>query len=140
MRKYHVRFGGGRLKKEPQGHLVSRLPNTTEMSRKQADWIDRRLRQTTGLGEASALVANDIVANLPPPERPFVIVVEVCGGSLQGVYADLPDQVLVVLVDHDDAELDPENGARPFEVKPLAALDNVCKAVMFDAGIAIRRT
>lgn len=111
------------------------------MSRRQADWIDRRLRQTTGLGEASALVANDIVANQPPgAERPFVIVVEVCGGSLQGVYADLLEHVLVVLVDHDDAELDPENGARPFEVNPLAALDNVCKAVMFDAGIAIRRT
>jgi hypothetical protein len=30
MRKYHVRFGGGRLEKEPQGHLVSRLPNNTE--------------------------------------------------------------------------------------------------------------
>ena len=27
MRKYHVRFGGGRLEKEPKGHLVSRLPN-----------------------------------------------------------------------------------------------------------------
>jgi hypothetical protein len=26
MRKYQVRFGGGRLEKEPQGHLVSRLP------------------------------------------------------------------------------------------------------------------
>lgn len=109
------------------------------MRRQQADWIDRRLRQTTGLGEASALVANDIMANQPPgAERPFVIVVEVCGGSLQGVYADLPDQVLVVLVDYDDAKLDPENGAHPFEAKPLAALDNVAKAVMFDAGIAIR--
>jgi hypothetical protein len=30
MRKYHVRFGGGRMEKEPQGHLVSRLPNTTK--------------------------------------------------------------------------------------------------------------
>lgn len=107
------------------------------MSRQQAEWIDRRLRQTTGLGEASALVANDIVANQPPrTERPFVIVVKVCGGSLQGVYADLPDNVLVVLVDHDDAELDPENGARPFEAKPLSALDSVCKTIMFDAGIA----
>ena len=26
MRKYHVRFGGGRLEKEPAGYLVSRLP------------------------------------------------------------------------------------------------------------------
>ena len=26
MRKYHVRFGGGRLEKEPKRHLVSRLP------------------------------------------------------------------------------------------------------------------
>ena len=30
MRKYQVRFGGGRLEKEPLGHLVSRLPNNTE--------------------------------------------------------------------------------------------------------------
>ena len=30
MRKYHVRFGGGRLEKEPQGHLVSRLPNSID--------------------------------------------------------------------------------------------------------------
>ena len=30
MRKYHVWFGGGRLEKEPQGHLVSRLPNSIE--------------------------------------------------------------------------------------------------------------
>jgi len=27
-RKCQVRFGGGRLEKEPKGHLVSRLPNT----------------------------------------------------------------------------------------------------------------
>ncbi len=26
MGNYHVRFGGGRMEKEPQGHLVSRLP------------------------------------------------------------------------------------------------------------------
>lgn len=32
MRKYHVRFGGGRLEKEPQGHLASRLPNTIEVA------------------------------------------------------------------------------------------------------------
>ena len=30
MGNYHVRFGGGRLEKEPQGHLVSRLPDNTE--------------------------------------------------------------------------------------------------------------
>jgi hypothetical protein len=30
MGNYHVRFGGGRLKKGPQGHLVSRLPDTTD--------------------------------------------------------------------------------------------------------------
>ena len=30
MRKYHVRFGGGWLEKEPQGHLASRLPNSTD--------------------------------------------------------------------------------------------------------------
>ena len=27
MRKYPVRFGGGRSEKEPQGHLAGRLPN-----------------------------------------------------------------------------------------------------------------
>jgi hypothetical protein len=31
MRKYQVRFGGGRLEKEPQGHLVSRLPNSIDL-------------------------------------------------------------------------------------------------------------
>jgi len=30
MRKYHVRFGGGRLEKGPSGYLVSRLPNNID--------------------------------------------------------------------------------------------------------------
>ncbi len=30
MRKYHVRFGGGRLEKGLKGHLASRLPNSAE--------------------------------------------------------------------------------------------------------------
>lgn len=38
-----------------------------EIDTKLADWIDNRLRETTNLGEGSALVANDLVANLPQP-------------------------------------------------------------------------
>jgi len=30
MRKHHVRFGGGRLEKEPKGNLVSRLPDSID--------------------------------------------------------------------------------------------------------------
>jgi hypothetical protein len=46
MRKYHVRFGGGRLEKESQGHLVSRLPY-------------KELCQAEG--------PDDLHPNLPPP-------------------------------------------------------------------------
>jgi hypothetical protein len=46
MRKYHVRFGGGRLEKEPQGHLVSRLPNDlSDEDKKENEFsVDKYLR------------------------------------------------------------------------------------------------
>lgn len=45
-RKSQVRFGGGRLKKEPQGHLVSRLPNdlAEEDKRENEFSVDKELR------------------------------------------------------------------------------------------------
>jgi hypothetical protein len=107
------------------------------MDKRQTDRIDRRLRETTTLGEASALVANDLVANLPPPSKPSVIVVEVCGGTLQEVYAEHPEEATVILVDHDDAAADPEQGARRVDVKSLDSLNSECKVIMFDAGICL---
>lgn len=38
-----------------------------DLDTKLADWIDSRLRETTNLGKGSALVANDLVVNLPEP-------------------------------------------------------------------------
>ena len=52
------------------------------MNRKQADWIDRRLRQTRDLGEASALVANDIAANQPLEHTHALVVIELSGGHV----------------------------------------------------------
>jgi hypothetical protein len=108
---------------------------------RQADWIDRRLRETTNLGESAALVANDIAANMPrdPDEMP-IFIVETGGGSLLGVYSNYPTPLAVIHIDHDDAELNSGEGAWRFEAKPLSALDKECKAVMFDAGITVRQT
>jgi hypothetical protein len=45
-RKSQVRFGGGRLEKEPHGHLVSRLPNDLgeEDKRENEFSVDKELR------------------------------------------------------------------------------------------------
>jgi len=109
------------------------------MSREQTDWIDKRLRETTALGEASALAANDIAANLPEESRhDHTIVVETSGKSVLGVYSDIPTPATVIHVDRDEAKGNPEGAARRFEAEPLAVLDKESKAIMFDAGVAFR--
>lgn len=86
-------------------------------------------------------MANDIVANVPrDPDTAPIIVVETGGGSLLGVYSNHPTPLAVIHVDHDEAELNPGEGAWRFEAKPLTALDKECKVVMFDAGITLNRT
>lgn len=111
------------------------------MRKRRASWVDRRLRQTTGLGESSALVANDIVANMPTDgdSGHVTLVVEVSGGCVWDVYCRQPITVTVILVDYDDAEFDPSLGARKIEVSPFSELGKECKALMFDAGINLRK-
>lgn len=110
------------------------------MGKRRVEWIDRRLRQTTALGQSSALVANDIVANLSDDSNcgHVTLVIEVSGGCVWDVYCRRPVTLTVILVDYDDAELDPSQGARKIEASPFSALGKECKALMFDAGISIR--
>mgnify|MGYP001570025893 CR=1 FL=1 len=108
------------------------------MSREQADWIDKRLRQTTNLGEASALVANDIAANQPMEHPRALVVIELSGGNVWDVYSIAREWLSVVLLEHDDAESIPGTAARYLKVKPLSDLSTECKAIMFDSGISIR--
>ena len=67
MRKYHVRFGGGRLEKEPKGHLVSRLPNCGRRISERKGTVMYCLKTATarvemvlkGLGEGVDLAASE---------------------------------------------------------------------------------
>lgn len=112
-----------------------------DLRTRRAEWIDQRLRETTNLGESAALVANDIVANMPrDPGAAPIVIVETGGGGLLGVYSNHPTPLSVIHVDHDEEKLNPGEGAWRSEAKPLSALDKECKAVMFDAGITINRT
>lgn len=111
------------------------------MRKRCADWIDKRLRKTTNLGESSALVANDIVANMPGDDgdRHLTVVIEVGGGRVWDVYCNRPMAVTAILADHDDAEHDPDESARMLEVSPFSALGKEIKALMFDAGLSLRK-
>jgi hypothetical protein len=42
MGNYHVRFGGGRLEKERSRHLVSRLPDSTEIYSGGESWYNEQ--------------------------------------------------------------------------------------------------
>jgi hypothetical protein len=106
------------------------------MRKRRVDWVDRRLRQTTILGESSALVANDIIANMPDDSacRQVTLVIEVEGGHVWNVYCRHPPGMTVILVDHDEAERNPGKGALKIDASPLSAMGNECKALMLDAG------
>ena len=82
-RKCHVRFGGGRLEKEPQGHLVSRLPYL---------WAVVGFRFPFGFEER--LVSEDTlgVTQRPfePDMRPADLVTVQIDGLAQVVPADEP--------------------------------------------------
>lgn len=112
------------------------------MPKRRGEWVDRRLRLTTDLGESPTLVANDIVADMRDDSDcgHVTLVIEVSGGCVWDVYCRRPITVTVILVDYDDAELDPSQGARKIEASPLSALGKECKALMFDAGISVRKS
>ena len=112
------------------------------MGRKKTDWIDKRLRKTTNLGDVSALVANDLAANMPenPSGDRAILVIEVSGGRVWDVYSNRPRAFKGFLLDYDDAGLDPAEGVRLIEVERLLALSKEGKALLFDAGIAVARS
>lgn len=109
------------------------------MRKRRVGWVDRRLRQTTNLGESSALVANDIVANTLGADGCGLgtIVIEVEGGHVWNVYCRHPLRVSVILVDHDEAELNPDQGALRIDASPLSAIGSECKALLLDAGVCL---
>lgn len=109
------------------------------MPKRRANWIDRRLRKTTHLGESSALVANDIIANMPDgdDDSRLTVVVEVSGGNVWEVYSNRPAHVIVILVDHDEPDDEPGKAARVLEVCPLFVIGKESKALMFDAGLSL---
>lgn len=111
------------------------------MRKRRADWIDKRPRKTTNLRESSALVANDIVANMPSEDDSgqLTIVIEVGGGRVWDVFSNHPPRITVILVDHEEAEDDPGQSARMLEVCPLSTMGKESKALMFDAGLSLRK-
>ena len=110
------------------------------MSKRRTKWIDRRLRKTTHLGESSALVANDIAANIPDSDDGrLTVVIEVSGGHVWDVFSNRPAHVTVILVDHDESEDEPGKSARLLEVCPLSVIGKESKALMFDAGLSLNQ-
>lgn len=111
------------------------------MRKRRTKWIDRRLRKTTPLGEGSALVANDIVANMPDNDDDgrLTVVIEMSGGRVWDVFSNRPAHVTVILVDHDEPDDEPGKAARMLEVCPLSVIGRESKALMFDAGLSLNQ-